>query len=540
MDSAARKRAPSRVVMIATENDALKGAKVGGIADVIRDLPGELAPLGWDTTVIVPSYGFLHSINPSEKVADVTFPFGGREEFCEIWRVKPRGAGKPHQPAAPPETEQLIVHHPAIGGDPIYYDDVGEAVFARDSTKFALFCSAAGQYLRTMEEPYVLHLHDWHTGYFFLLSQLHGAFAHLRPVRKIFTIHNVGYQGTRPIRTYPPSVEDWFPELLRKTEWIREWQDPRYAIPTFTPMLAGIRHAAAVTTVSPTYAREITGPSDHANAIYGGEGLESALRAAHDESRLFGILNGVGYPGGSGRTGVDDRRLIEVVTGEVALDKNGGVSSFRDEIPERLARVLDGKGKFLLTSITRITEQKVRLMFEKGSDGSTALESIMALLERSNAAYIFVGSGSDQYEEFLKGTFLRHESFIFLNGFYQRSAEALFKRGNLFVMPSSYEPCGITQLQAMREGQPCLVHAVGGLKDTVSDGVNGFTFSGATLRAKVDNFVVAVRRALRIHAEEPARWADIATAARTARFGWAESARTYAKLYRGEAGLGAR
>ena len=102
MDSAARKRAPSRVVMIATENDALKGAKVGGIADVIRDLPGELAPLGWDTTVIVPSYGFLHSINPSEKVADVTFPFGGREEFCEIWRVKPRGAGETAPTGRPP------------------------------------------------------------------------------------------------------------------------------------------------------------------------------------------------------------------------------------------------------------------------------------------------------------------------------------------------------------------------------------------------------------------------------------------------------
>ncbi len=489
MHSAAGKRARPRVVMVATENDALKGAKVGGIGDVIRDLPGELGLLGWDVTVIVPSYGFIHSINPSEKIADVTFPFAGREEFCELWRVKSRGALRAHQPAGAPETEQLIVHHPAIHGDPIYYDDPGEAVFARDSTKFALFCSAAGQYLRTMEGPYVLHLHDWHTGFLFLLSGLHGAFAHLRRVRKIFTIHNIGYQGTRPMRGYPPSVEDWFPEIFRKTQWIREWQDPRYAIPTFTPMLAGIRHAAAVTTVSPTYAREITGPSDHANAIYGGEGLESALRAAHDERRLFGILNGVHYPPGGGGERVDDRRLIETVTGEIALDKNGGVSQFRDEIPERLGRVLEGDGKFLLTSITRITEQKVRLMFEKGSDGLTAIESIMELLARSNAAYIFIGSGSDGYEKFLKTMFLRHQSFIFLNGFYQRSARALFKRGNLFVMPSSYEPCGITQMQAMREGQPCLVHAVGGLKDTVSDGVNGFTFAGATLRAKVDNFV---------------------------------------------------
>ncbi|HLF13825.1 MAG TPA: glycogen/starch synthase [Bacteroidota bacterium] len=533
MHTSAGKRARSRVVMVATENDALKGAKVGGIGDVIRDLPGELGPLGWETTVIVPSYGFLHSVNPSEKIADVTFPFAGREEYCELWRVNLKGGGPSHRPASSRGAEQLILHHPAIGGDPIYYDDPKENVFARDATKFALFCSAAGQYLRAMESPYVLHLHDWHTGYIFLLSELHGAFAHLRPVRKIFTIHNIGYQGTRPMRKYAPSVEDWFPELFRKTRWIREWEDPRYKVPTFTPMLAGIRHASVVTTVSPTYAREITGPGDHANAVYGGEGLENALRAARDESRLFGILNGVEYPPNAGRDAVDDRRLIETVTGEIALDKNGGVAPFRDEIPERLARVLDGKGKFLLSSITRITEQKVRLMFEKGSDGLTALESILELLLRSNAAYIFIGSGSDGYEESLKRAFLRYEPFIFLNGFYQHSAAALFRRGNLFVMPSSYEPCGITQMQAMREGQPCLVHAVGGLKDTVSDGVNGFTFSGATLREKVDNFVRGARRALDIHAKEPARWRDIVASAREARFGWEESARAYASLYEG-------
>ena len=87
--------------MIATENDALKGAKVGGIADVIRDLPAELRPLGWDATVIIPSYGFIHTLNDAEKIADLTFPFGGREEFCELWRVPPRepaAAAHGHRP----------------------------------------------------------------------------------------------------------------------------------------------------------------------------------------------------------------------------------------------------------------------------------------------------------------------------------------------------------------------------------------------------------------------------------------------------------
>jgi len=512
--------------MLATENDALRGAKVGGIGDVIRDLPGELAPLGWDSTVIIPSYGFLQTLNRTEKVADVTFPFAGREEYCEVLRV----TDVPESAA-----DHLLVHHPAIAGEPIYYHDSSDNVYARDSTKFALFCSAAGQYLRSEERPYILHLHDWHTGYLFLLSELHPAFTHLREVRKIFTIHNVGYQGTRPMRKFSPSLEEWFPELFKKKAWIRAWEDARYSVPTFTPMLAGIRHAAMVTTVSPTYAREITTAGDRANAVYGGEGLEVALRAAHDEGRLVGILNGVEYPAArAGATAPDDAGLLGTITGEISQDKNGGSESFRTEIPGRLRRVLDGTGRFLLTSITRISEQKVRLMFEKGSDGRTALENILSLITERGAAYIFVGSGAEQYEKALAEAFRKYPSFIFLDGFYKESARGLFKRGNLFLMPSSYEPCGITQMQAMREGQPCLVHAVGGLKDTVADGVDGFSFGGATLTEKVDNFVGSLRRALDIHRDDPARWREIAEAAGKARFDWTGSARKYANIYAGK------
>jgi starch synthase len=523
----------SRVVMLATENDALRGAKVGGIGDVIRDLPGELQPLGWDTTVIIPSYGFLHTLNPSQKIADVTFPFGGREEFAEVWRV---GGGS--------RTEHLLIHHPAIGGDPIYFHDSSKNVYARDSTKFALFCSAAGQYLRGEEGPYVLHLHDWHTGYIFLLAELHPAFAHLRSVRKIFTIHNVGYQGTRPMRKFSPSLEDWFPELFRKRKWIRLWEDTRYEVPTFTPMLAGIRHAAMVTTVSPTYAKEITTAGDRANAVYGGEGLEVALRAAHDEGRLVGILNGVEYPGQGPppRPGPadEDERLVSTIIGEIHQDKNGGVPTFHDAIPGRLKKLLDGTGRFILSSITRISEQKVRLMFEKGSDGVTALDRILSLVSERGAGYVFIGSGAEEYERALGDAFRKYESFVFLDGFYKNSASVLFRRGNLFVMPSSYEPCGITQMQAMREGQPCLVHGVGGLKDTVTDGGDGFVFGGETLTRKVDNFVGALRRALDIHRDQPARWREIVDSAKKARFRWEESAKAYAGLYAGDGKTGRR
>ena len=116
---------------------------------------------------------------------------------------------------------------------------------------------------------------------------------------------------------------------------------------------------------------------------------------------------------------------------------------------------------------------------------------------------------------------------LFLRGYSENLAQALFRGGDLFLMPSSFEPCGIGQMVAMRESQPCVVHAVGGLRDTVRDGENGFTFSGATLIQQADGFANAVERAAKIFFENRPVWERVRSAAGAERFSWDQSAAEY-------------
>src|SRR5208283_2976797 len=147
------------IVMLASENDALNNGKVGGVGDVIRNLPRALADLGWAVTVITPSYGFLHVDNPSAQIGTVRFPFGGKTLEGPMYEVT---AKLPHA-----LVRHCVFEHPAIRGTPIYFNDASDQPFAQDATKYALFCSAVGQYLKTIRSEFILHLHDWHVGLLF-------------------------------------------------------------------------------------------------------------------------------------------------------------------------------------------------------------------------------------------------------------------------------------------------------------------------------------------------------------------------------------
>ena len=140
---------------------------------------------------------------------------------------------------------------------------------------------------------------------------------------------------------------------------------------------------------------------------------------------------------------------------------------------------------------------------------------------------VLLGTGDADYERFLTVTAASHDNLIFLRGYSDRLAQALYSGGDLLLMPSSFEPCGISQMLAMRAGQPCLVHDVGGLKDTVEDGVTGFNFSGDGLTEQADNMVATLRRALEVHNKQPTRWRAMRKAAAAARFDWGDSVDAY-------------
>ncbi len=522
----------TQILMIAAENDGLKkvdgrGGKVGGIGDVVRDIPPALARQGCEVTVVVPSYGFLHRA-PGSHLGKVTLVPG---DAVEVYQVRGR---KPHR-----RVRQLVVDHRSFvsrdddGRFEIYHHDPPWAPFAADATKFAFFCRAVAAALKAgmIATPDYLHLHDWHAAFLLLLREFDRRFAFLKAIPAIYTIHNLGLQGIRPLRGDPSSLDHWYPGLAYDLETVN---DPRWPH-CVNPMAVGIRLADKIHAVSPSYAREILKPSDHDKAIYGAEGLEADLTA--NKKKLVGILNGLTYEPVSGGRNLDwpdlVADLIDQVLAWTGEQRALSARHFLAYVRLKERWLAAEPPEVVLTSVTRVTEQKVRLLCESTGRGKAgapaALEQILDLLAENNGVYILMGTGEARYEDALSKIAGRYDNFLFLNGFSPRRAATLYARGDLFLMPSAYEPCGISQMLAMKEGQPCLVHAVGGLKDTVEDGEDGFSFTGSSVAAKAKNLVTRCRKALELRSRDPGRWRKIRRRAAAKRFRWQEAAERYVR-----------
>lgn len=488
---------------------------MGGIGDVLRSLPLALADRGWQPTVLMPSYGTLHLLPGARFAADIAVAFGGAEHHAKLWAV----------PGPDPRLEHLVIDHPLLvprGPGEIYSHDAAAEPFATDAGKFAFFCAAVAEYVSCSEHlPDVVHLHDWHTGLYLALREYQPRFERLRTVRTVYTIHNLALQGIRPIAGHPAALQSWFPTVDFDLERLR---DPRYA-DCINPMAIGIRLADGVNAVSPTYAREILLPSDPATGFYGGEGLEFDLQAAAADGRLHGILNGCDYPPRQGRR-PGWRCLLSSIAGELQAWQQSSDNPVHAASAQRLSQLPSRRPGTLLVSVGRLTAQKVQLFLQVGRTGTRALDVILEQLGNTGV-FIMLGSGDTEFESELAELTRRHRNFLFLRGYSEVLSQQLYRAGDLFLMPSSFEPCGISQMLAMRSGQPCVVHGVGGLADTVQDGHTGFVFRGATPAAQADAFVAAVARALQMIRTEPTRWSEVRAAAANCVFSWDLAAESY-------------
>jgi starch synthase len=525
------------ILMVAAENDGIARCKVGGIGDVIRDIPVALADQGCKTSIVTPSYGFLHELDGATRVATIHFPFAGHPDQATLYRVRPRT-----QAAA--RSVHYVIDHPAFmhynaerEQYEIYSNDPLGRPFATDATKFACFCAAVAAAVQNnlFGRLNILHLHDWHAAFLLLLRKYDPAFAALKNLRTVYTIHNLALQGIRPINGDRSSLESWYPNLNVGNEIPGELLDPRW-IDCINPMAIGIRLADAVHAVSPSYAEEILEPS-YPPQFFGGEGLNGDLQRAQAESRLHGILNGCEYPAERpAKTGA--KELYSLIKSEaVRWASRRTALSFADytlfQTLEKL-QAARSKPSLIAVSISRVVDQKMLLLKAPGSDGKTGLEKILQGLG-PKGLYILLGTGDRETEIFLTRIAATHNNFLFLNSYAAGLSDALYASGDLFLMPSSFEPCGIGQMLAMRNGQPCLVNRTGGLRDTVLPGVNGFGFEGATLHEQIDNMAAALGLALQLRAEDSNGWKKICDAAAEARFLWADSAKLYIeKLYQGE------
>ncbi len=506
-------------LFVAAENDGISNCKAGGMADVVRDVPREIAKNDHRVSVITPSYGRLQKA--ARFVNEFEIEFRG---FPTIVQLLEAEAKEKHE-----NITHYILQHPNITSGSIaqiYHHDAEEP-FATDADKFALFCKAVAtlikdEFFGTID---CVHLHDWHTTLILALREFDKNFESLKSIRFVYTIHNLALQGIRPIANNPSSLKAWYPEMNFDLKII---QDPRYT-DCINLMAVGIRLANAVHTVSPSYKKDILMPSEPPIFI-GGEGLEADLRVANKSGKLHGILNGIGY---NKKKPKNDKSLLETcmiaVFDWITTEQKYQKSEFLNHTGKKLIHLLSSQPTFLATSVARLTDQKFYFFLKYPE----MLDRILEKLATVKGAYVLLGTGAEEYEELFREMSYKHANFVFINGQSDEVVSALYSEANLYLMPSLFEPCGISQMLAMRCGQPCLAHRTGGLRDTVGHLINGFCFDGKSIYDKANNMVEVFEEAIHLFFENPPKeWKEIAQNALDARFEWKDTVTAYyEKLY---------
>ncbi len=524
-----------RICMVCAENGAIPGGKVGGLGDVMRHIPEALIstrPIA-EADIVMPGYGRFAELTGAEPQPPLRVRFRG--EWHEIQVSRERGLVFVATRQGDFTADGWFFDHPLLSAaEPglIYSDDPPGRPFASDASRFALFCAAVCQFLVEKEfgNRGLIHLHDWHAAMVAPLARHDPQYKALAQTPLVFSIHNLAMQGIRPFAGDESSLEAWFPGLDVPRKIIA---DPRYP-DCFNPVRGAINLCDTLHTVSPSYAREICRPDNPETGFHGGEGLHADLERAQAAGRLHGILNGCDYPAERAArpspeqfVAAAGREVLKWIAGGAQVDSSHYIAR------ERLWLWREKPPKHWITSVTRLTPQKVALFQTRLASGESALENILADLPEDHA-FVMLGSGDADIENFFTRHAARRENFLFLKGFSEPLANAIYALGELFLMPSSFEPCGISQMLAMAAGQPCLAHAVGGLRDTISNNVNGFKFEGNNPLDQATVFTRKTRRTIAMKNRDPERWASLCEAAAKRRFSWDDAAKRYKrKLYAG-------
>ncbi len=464
-----------RVLLVAAEVAPL--AKVGGLGDVMGALPPALADQGVDVAVAMPCYREVRDKVSARERAVLSVPVGGESVPCTVLEARLPGSRVPFF---------LLAHDPFFDRAEIYGEGGGDYP---DSLERFTFLSRGALALSDALgwQPEIVHAHDWHTA--LIPSYLRSG---LGPpdVRSMLTIHNLSHQGLFP-------REKGAITGLPEGELKRMEQHGQLNL-----LRGGIRNAEMITTVSPTYARQISER---------GAGLEEDLQARADE--LFGVLNGIDQEAWNpGR----DRHLWAHYSPE---DLSG-----KAENKARLQEALDlpvDPAIPLVGMVTRLAEQKgIELVLE-------VLPGLLAL----GVQLVVLGTGDPRYEQALTEAQARHPESVAVHiGFSESLAHRIEAGCDVFLMPSRFEPCGLNQLYSLRYGTVPVVRATGGLADTVFEGEegNGFVFVEYTAEAMLS----ALRRALDTYRNRLDRWTEMVERGMRGDYSWQSSARKYVKLYR--------
>lgn len=461
--------------------------KTGGLGDVAGSLPAALVRAGAEVIVMVPKYATIKDEYKSQMkhFSDFYVSLGWRNEYCGLEKLEHDGV-----------TYMFIDNERYFARDYPYG-------FFDDGERFAFFSKAITESLQHLPEGFecdILHCNDWQTALapVFLREFYQGLPLYDR-VKTVFSIHNVAFQGQ-----FSDTVME---DILGVAHIPAAASQLRCDACSINYMLGALRYADAITTVSPTYASEIQTPEF-------GEGLDGVLRAR--SYALQGILNGIDVAGFDPAT---DKRIAANYT----VEDRSGKAVCKAKLQEELGlEVRDDRP--LMVMVTRLTRQK-------------GMDLVMYALDRILAGGVQVavlGTGDRDYEDGLRyfqdkypGTMAARIEFD------PALSQRMYAAADMFLMPSKFEPCGLSQIIAMRYGTLPIVRETGGLKDTVIP-YNEFTGEGTGFsfsNFNGDEMGDAVFRAARLFWDNRDVWNQLVTQAMSQDFSWTRSADKYLDLY---------
>lgn len=417
---------PPAILIAASECAPL--SKTGGLADVAGTLPKVLGKLGFDARVIVPYHACTKEqyFGQTEHLTDFTVNLGWRQQYAGIEKL------------VLDQTTYYLVDSEYYFGDRIYRG--GDA----EIEQYAFFCRAVLEAIPQLDfQPEILHCNDWQCAILPLLLQSQYAGKPQSKLKTLLTIHNMAFQGTTDFG------------LLRSLLDI----DPAYMTidgleyyGAANQMKAGILFADRVNTVSPTYAKEIRTPEF-------GCGLDGVLDA--QSGKLSGIINGLDYK-------VYNPWTDSALECRYSVGKRSGKAKCKAALCRDLGLEITADTP-IFAMVTRMTPQKGMDLVMQG------LEEILAM----GGAFVLLGSGDWEYEQFMRQAEYNHKGkVVSYIGYNNTLANQIYAGSDFYLMPSLFEPCGLSQMIAMRYGSIPIVRATGGLKDTVThfDGETGTGF----------------------------------------------------------------
>ncbi|MCR4990252.1 MAG: glycogen synthase GlgA [Lachnospiraceae bacterium] len=461
--------------------------KTGGLADVVGSLPKCINREYYDVRVILPKYMCIKP-EMKEKMEYVThfyMDFHWKNEYVGVLKAEVDGV-----------KYYFIDNEMFFGGYGPYSND---ALY--EIEKFAFFSKAALSILPLINfRPDIIHCHDWQTGLIpvYLKERFQGN-EFFRGIKSIMTIHNLKFQGKWSVKEVKEITG--LPDYFFTSDKLESFKDANL-------LKGGIVYADAITTVSQTYAEEI-------KTEFYGEHLEGLLRAR--EHDLRGIVNGIDYDDFNPEKDKHIPFPYNAINFRKEKFKN------KKALQQELGLEVDEK-KMMIGIVSRLTDQK----------GFDLIAYIMDELCQDDVQIVVLGTGEERYENMFRHFDWKYNNKVSANIYYSEElSHKIYAASDAFLMPSLFEPCGLSQLMALRYGTVPIVRETGGLKDTVEP-YNEFESKGtgfSFLNYNAHEMLRTIRYAERIYYDKKREWNKIIDRDMAADFSWKRSADRYTEMY---------